>query len=167
MAAKKRPIKISPKKEGTLTAIAKRENGLTKSGKISRAWANKKLASPKTRESTKKKIRFFLNMNKRRKNNPTVSTARQVEKAIQLFMRFKEEEPRFVDEIDYAVPKVGMVIGDLDGVLYTTRRGGKVEHYKHEFTGRSKPLLAASWDGKTIFIVGGHYNFTEDGIKDK
>lgn len=61
MAQKKiTPIKKS--EQGSLTAIAKRDNGLTQTGKVSKTWARDKLANPRTTASTKKKINFFLNI---------------------------------------------------------------------------------------------------------
>ena len=51
-------------KLGSLTAIAKRDGGIRRDGKISKTWARAKLAKKGTRESTKRKIRFFLNFNK-------------------------------------------------------------------------------------------------------
>lgn len=57
-------IKIKKSKEGSLTRIAKRENGLLKNGKISKTWARAKLKAKGTTEAVKKKIRFFLNFNK-------------------------------------------------------------------------------------------------------
>lgn len=169
MAVKRRSsIHIDPKEKGTLIAMARREGGLTKDRKISKSWARKKLNSPRVRESTKKKIRFFLNLNKSRRKNPiTTRQRRQVNKAIRLFKRFREEEPEFIDEIPMEFPKVAMLIGDLDSIFYTTSRGGKVEHYEHKFTGKTKPLLVSSWDGKFIFAVPGTYDFTKDGIKDR
>jgi len=64
-------------------------------------------------------------------------------------------------------PKTGLVVGDLDGVLYTTVRDGKTEHYQHDFKKGSRPLLAASSDGKSLHILGGEYEFTERGIEDR
>jgi hypothetical protein len=64
-------------------------------------------------------------------------------------------------------PKTGLVIGSLDGVLYTTTRDGKVEKYIHRFRRKSRPLLAASSDGKSLKIVGGRFEFTEAGIEDR
>lgn len=58
------PIKISPKEEGSLRAIAKREGGVKKNGEINKTWARKKMNNPRTKASTKKKINFFLNFNK-------------------------------------------------------------------------------------------------------
>lgn len=58
-------------------------------------------------------------------------------------------------------------VGELDGVLYTTVRDGQTEKYIHKFRKKSRPLLAASHDGKSLHILGGEYEFTERGIEDK
>lgn len=92
--------------------------------------------------------------------------AKRKSMAIELFRAFREEEPEFVDSVNYRLPDVCMVVGTLDTVEYTTRRGGRVEHYRHEFDEKSKPLLVASFDGKQCLIIGGRYDFTEVGIKD-
>lgn len=65
------------------------------------------------------------------------------------------------------VPDVGLKIGHLDGVLYTTVRDGKTEKYIHKFKRSSRPLLAVSFDGKNLIMLGGAYQFTERGIVDK
>lgn len=64
-------------------------------------------------------------------------------------------------------PKAGLVIGDLDGVLYSATRDGKRERYIHRFRKRSRPLLAASSDGTQLRILGGEFEFTEAGIEDR
>jgi len=64
------------------------------------------------------------------------------------------------------LPKAGLVIGELDGVLYTTQRDGKTEKYIHEFKKRSRPLLISSNDGTSLHILGGRYGMTERGIVD-
>ena len=56
---------IKKKNVGTLRAIARREGGIKKDGKVSKEWARKKLKRKGTTERTKKKIIFFLNMNKK------------------------------------------------------------------------------------------------------
>ena len=60
-----------------------------------------------------------------------------------------------------------MLVGELDAVLYTTRRDGRLERYIHEFAKKSRPLLAASHDGKQLVLLGGAYDFTEAGIVDR
>lgn len=58
-------IKIDPSEVGSLTAIAKREGGMTKDGsKISRKWLREKLANPRTSAEVKKKVNFALNFGK-------------------------------------------------------------------------------------------------------
>lgn len=49
---------------GSLTLIAARGGGLKKDGTISRSWARKKMASPRTSGAVKKKINWFLNVTK-------------------------------------------------------------------------------------------------------
>ncbi len=67
------------------------------------------------------------------------------------------------------IPKqdTAFAIGQLDGVLYTTVRDGKKEAYVHEFKARSRPLLAASFDGENLYILNGEYAFTDRGIEDR
>ena len=103
----------------------------------------------------------------KRKVNPATSTRRKIKKAMSLYKRFREQEPEFIDDVAIEWPTVGIVIGKCDGILYNTTRGGKKEYYKHEFSGSSCPTLCSSFDGKQIFLIGGNYNFTEDGIVDK
>lgn len=92
--------------------------------------------------------------------------APMIKQGVELYERFREEEAEFLDVVDYDCPKVAILIGECDAVEYTTRRAGKVELYRHEFDEKSKPLLCSTFDGKQIFVIGGRYNFTEDGIKD-
>jgi hypothetical protein len=65
------------------------------------------------------------------------------------------------------IPKVGVAIGDVDGILYTTVRDGVEEKYIHKFHKRDKPLFVVSPDGKSLFLIGGNYTFTERGIVDR
>ena len=60
----------------------------------------------------------------------------------------------------------GRNIGECDGVLYTTVRDGKIEHYIHEFADSDKPMLAVSPNGRQLILIGGRYKFTERGIVD-
>ena len=65
-----------------------------------------------------------------------------------------------------ALMRVGVAIGDCDGILYTTVRDGVTEKYIHKFRAKDKPLFVVSPDGKQLALVGGHYTFTERGIVD-
>jgi len=98
---------------------------------------------------------------------PKLSTRKKIEKAVGLFRRFRGEEPEFVERRQLPVADVCMLIGYCDGVLYTTSRDGQTEKYIHKFTGKSRPLLVSSWDGKQLYLLGGAYNFTAEGIKDR
>lgn len=58
-------------------------------------------------------------------------------------------------------------IGRVDGILYTTIRDGATEKYIHRFARNARPLLAASPDGKRLYLLGGAYTFTDRGIVDR
>lgn len=103
----------------------------------------------------------------RRRNPVPLSTRASLKASRERFKDFRGDEPATVRAAKVKVPKSAMVVGELDGVLYTTRRDGKVEKYIHKFRKRSRPLLAASDDGKSLHIVGGRYAFTERGIVDE
>lgn len=90
-----------------------------------------------------------------------------MEQARELFSDFRGNDPAGLKKVRLHVPKTGLVIGELDGVLYTTVRDGKTEKYIHEFKKRSRPLLIASSDGQSLHIVGGQYEFTNAGIEDR
>ncbi len=62
----------------------------------------------------------------KRKKNPVLKTKGKIKDCIKLFKRFREEEPEFIDEIIVPTIDVAMLIGTCDGILYTTRRNGKV-----------------------------------------
>jgi hypothetical protein len=87
-----------------------------------------------------------------------------IEAAANLYIQFRGEEPTYIESVPYHVAPVLLLIGECDGLLYTTRREGHIEHYQHKFSKRSRPLLASSHDGKQLYLLGGSYNFTDAGI---
>jgi len=92
----------------------------------------------------------------------------QIDQAADLYERFSGHDPEEIGRVhipDY--PKVGVAIGDVDGILYTTVRDGVEEKYIHKFHKRDKPMFVVSPDGKSLFLLGGNYTFTERGIVDK
>lgn len=95
------------------------------------------------------------------------ATKRKIAKGISLFRRFRGDDPEYIDRVTLPTTDVLMLIGKCDGVLYTTVRDGQTEKYIHRFTGKSRPLLCSSWDGKQLYMLGGAYNFTAEGIVDK
>lgn len=103
----------------------------------------------------------------RAKTRGKISQNKEVQKACRLYERFSGHEAEAVGKVKVRpMPKVGVSIGDIDGVLYTTIRDGKVEKYIHKFAAKDKPLFVVSPDGKQLFLVGGRYTFTERGIVD-
>jgi hypothetical protein len=86
--------------------------------------------------------------------------------ALELYREFTGEEPTTVDTVEIPGYTVGIVIGECDGVLYSTVRDGEAEQYIHRFTKRARPLLCVTHDGKSLFLVGGDYEFRDTGIND-
>ena len=102
------------------------------------------------------------------KENPEPPRGKQLAQAMDLYRRFSGHEPEIVGRMGKPkIPNVGIVIGEMDGVTYETVRDGETLQYFHRFNKKSRPLLVSSFDGKQIYIVGGRYDFTEDGIVDK
>ncbi len=102
-----------------------------------------------------------------RSRNPVGPTRNQVREASELFSDFTGDAPEYAERVKLRVPKTGLVVGDLDGILYTTVRDGETESYIHKFKRTSRPLLVSSHDGKSLHIIGGKYVFTERGIEDE
>lgn len=80
---------------------------------------------------------------------------------------FSGHEPTRLLRVDQPRSRKGLIVGELDGVLYTAVRDNRAERYIHRFRKRSRPLLTASADGKELGIVGGRFQFTEAGIEDR
>lgn len=91
----------------------------------------------------------------------------ELTQAARLLRDFSGHQPTEIMRIDEKPMRKGLVIGELDGVLYTTVRDGKVEKYIHPFRKKSRPLLTARADGKQLGIVGGRFQMTEAGIEDR
>lgn len=96
--------------------------------------------------------------------NPT--NGRNYRKAVRLYRDFTGENPRFTDEWDVEVPDTAMQVGKVTGIMYKARVDGREQEYLHEFTGKSRPILAASADGRQLLLLGGDYKMTERGIVD-
>ena len=102
-----------------------------------------------------------------RGRNPVPATRGQVRQARQLFKAFRGDAPESLKRVKLPTPKTGLVVGKLDGVLYTTVRDGKTEKYIHKFRKSSRPTLIVSNDGKHLIIVGGRYRFTSAGNEER
>lgn len=93
--------------------------------------------------------------------------ASDVDRAIDLVERFKGHDAEELGVFHVPeIPSTVAVIGECDGLLYTTVRDGVTEKYIHKFRAKDKPLLCVSPDGKQMLFVGGRYVFTERGIVD-
>lgn len=93
--------------------------------------------------------------------------ASRVAKAARRFARFTGHSAEGAQLVAYNVPREVLAIGNILAIEYETVRDGEYEKYRHAFRARSRPLLAATFDGKQLVIVGGKYLFTERGITDK
>lgn len=92
----------------------------------------------------------------------------RVEQAAHLYEKFSGHAPRYLTSV--RAPKVSRVllqIGPCAGILYRARRDGSVKTFLHQFDRKSAPLLCSSSDGKQLYLLGGAYDFTEDGIVDR
>lgn len=97
-----------------------------------------------------------------------VSRHALVRKAANLYERFSGHEAEDCGRIAVRpLPKVGVAIGKVDGILYTTVRDGRTEKYIHKFHKGDEPLFVVSPDGRQLLMVGGNFDFTERGIVDK
>lgn len=94
-------------------------------------------------------------------------TRGEVLDAQKLYEDFSGHKAAHGQKVKVNVPRAGMVVGDLDGVLYTTVRDGQTERYVHKFRKSSKPVLVAGSNGRSLHVLGGRYEFTERGIVDQ
>jgi hypothetical protein len=103
----------------------------------------------------------------RAKSRGRLSNNPEVQKAARLYERFSGHEAESIGCVDVpALPHVGIAIGEVDFIGYTTVRDGQVEKYIHNFKPADKALFVVSPDGRSIYLVGGRYRFTERGIVD-
>jgi len=98
----------------------------------------------------------------------TKSTRTQIEQARDLYERFSGHNAVELGSVKIPpLPAVGVAIGEVDGILYSTIRDGVLEKYIHKFRKSDRPLFVVSPDGKVLYLLGGNYNFTERGIVDE
>lgn len=112
--------------------------------------------------------RFPESSTPRKKNpaNPALKTQRKhAELLYSDFTGHKPAKPVMIDKPVY--PEVMSVIGEIDGIMYTTVRDGKTEKYLHKFKKASRPLFCVASDGLSIHVIGGSYAFDDRGIVDK
>lgn len=105
----------------------------------------------------------------RLKKNPRVvrPTERELRQAVKLFQRFHGQEPKKIGMARVQLPRALMRVGPLPYLFYIAPWKGRETLFKHTFARHARPLLCASHDGRALFIVGGGYDFTRDGIVDR
>lgn len=102
-----------------------------------------------------------------RAGKPRANIRNSRDRVADLLERFKGHDAEVIGTVDIPeLPAAVGAIGELDGVLYTTVRDGKVEKYIHRFRAKDRPLLCVSPDGRQLYVIGGAYVFTERGIVD-
>lgn len=102
------------------------------------------------------------------RGSASTSKNARIRRAANLYERFSGHEALECGRIKVrAMPDVGVAIGKVDGILYTTVRDGVIEKYIHKFHKGDEPLFVVSPDGKQLLMVGGRFDFTERGIVDK
>ena len=99
---------------------------------------------------------------------PNRSNSRYL-KGKRLYTDFMKRPPEGARRLSVKpLPKIAIAIGKVVAVIYESDRDGRVKnHYRHDFKVESRPLLAASFDGKQLILIGGSYRFTERGIVDE
>lgn len=98
----------------------------------------------------------------------TKATRNQIDRAADLYERFTGHDALELGRVKVpAMPAVGVAIGEVDGILYSTIRDGVLEKYIHRFRKSDRPLFVVAPDGKVLYLLGGNYNFTERGIVDE
>lgn len=96
-----------------------------------------------------------------------MSLKKAIGAAVRLYESFREESPRKVGAVRVNIPQAVAVMGYVEGIDYRTTHGRKLTLYHHDFEPGSRPLLAVSADGTQLLLLGGRYQFTEQGIVDK
>lgn len=97
-----------------------------------------------------------------------LSKRAQINHARELYEEFSghdADEYQMVKKPD--IPDVLTVIGELEGVIYSTVRDGEHERYIHKFRKSSRALLCINPEGDQLILIGGKYQFTDRGIVDK
>lgn len=91
-----------------------------------------------------------------------------IRQAAKLYGDFSGHESEIVGRVRAPkIPPVLVKVGQIDFIGYRTVRDGRKEKYIHKFAKGAKPMFCVSADGKQIFLLGGNYSFTEQGIVDK
>lgn len=118
------------------------------------------------KKALRRRARVVARPVRKMRRNPASSSA--VKRAIDLYERFTGHPgDKIATVVKPKIPDVGIAAGRVLGIAYETVRDGKREKYFHRFASHARPLLVASHDGRTVFMLGGAYTFTDRGIVDR
>jgi hypothetical protein len=92
---------------------------------------------------------------------------KDITKAIELYSSFREKKPNRIAKVGVTIPRVAAAIGYVEQLGYVTDHNGETVHYTHDFAPGSRPIFAVSANGRTLLLLGGRFQFTEQGIVDK
>lgn len=99
---------------------------------------------------------------------PPSKKLQELAAACKLYENFSGHEAEEIGTVELPdMPKSLLVIGHIDGIMYSAMRDNVLEKYLHEFKQKARPLFCVSPDGSQIILLGGAYNFTELGIVDE
>ncbi len=101
--------------------------------------------------------------------NPVPASSRaRLQEAARLYENFSGHDGEVIAEVERPeFPSELIVIGECDGIMYSTVRDGVKEKYIHKFHHKARPMFCVTHDGTGIFFLGGEYDFTERGIVDR
>jgi len=180
----KRPVSVAQAKRSP-KAAARRESFCARMGGM-----KKKNTGPKKKKDPSSKINRSLaawdcdipallkpkHVAKGVRMNPVPPSSRamqsrqvrnQIDQAKDLYERFSGHDAVEIGSVKVKpMPAVGVAIGEVDGILYSTIRDGVLEKYIHKFRKADRPLFVVSPDGSVLYLLGGNYDFTERGIVD-
>lgn len=99
------------------------------------------------------------------RGNPS-SELERAKRTAEMWNEFPATGGRRVKVRSRTIPQHLVKLGDLDSVVYRSKKyGGKPKLYEHRFK-RPLPVLTSDPDGRAMHIVGGGYKITGDGIVD-
>lgn len=93
--------------------------------------------------------------------------SQELQRAVKLYSDFHGEKPKILSHVKFSeIPKNLLQVGKCLGIMYQAKRDGRARRFLHEFRHGAGPTLAASPNGRALFLLGGSFVFTEDGIED-
>lgn len=89
-----------------------------------------------------------------------------LQKAVQGYRDFREEEPHRAQRFDPKLPKAVWRMGACEFIGYMTTHRGEPALYVHYFAPGSRPILYAGPRRNQLYLFGGRFVVTAHGITD-